>query len=548
MLIRQLFLLALIMLTASFPSYALTSIEASVDRNPAVEGQYLVLTVEADDDVSTSKLDTSSLLKDFIVGRTSVSRNTQIINFDASKKTTWQILIAPLHSGNVQIPAMTIDGISSAPITLTVVTPDSQPEQMETLFIRTSISVDEAYVGQMITYKVKLYLAVDLQRGILSAPSLDGAQLKQLGEDIDKTEILNGKRYRVIERTYSIIADQPGELTIDGTSFSGDVLVQSSRRGGMFAFNESKPMQARAAKSVIQINPIPTEYHGEWLVSDLVVINEDWPSEDKEYEVGSPITRTINLLASNTDETSLPELNIQVPAELKTYPEKAQRKAFLREQQIVSQLTQTLAIVPTKAGTFTLPEIRVPWWNPHTRRQEVASLPARTINVIDNQSVESELPTLNLEASPSSTTSGIWPWLTLLFACLWLVTLVLWRKSAAKVSAATLSTPHSTSTKVDKVSGAEFQKLEAACREKDTGKVLSALQFFCSKTYGKTMTLNEIAGLSTPLNQVISELQVSAFSRTTSELDYDLVLSAVKSMPTAKAEHNLSPLAKLNPS
>ena len=546
MLIRQLTLLAFITLFASFPTFALTSIEASVDRNPAVEGQYLVLSIEADDDVSTGKLDTSALLKDFIVGRTSVSRNTQIVNFDASRKTTWQVLLAPLRAGNVQIPALTIDGVSSAPISLTVVTANSQPEQMESLFIRGTLSTDEAYVGQMITYKVKLYLAVDLQRGVLSAPTPDGAQIKQLGEDIDKNEIVDGKRYRVIERTYSIIADQPGELTIDGAGFSGDVLVQSSRRGGMFAFNESKPMQAKAPKSVILINPIPNEFHGEWLVSDLVALNEDWPIEAQEYEVGTPITRTINLLASNTDETSLPELTIQLPADLKNYPEKSVRKTFLRDKQMVSQLTQTLAIVPTKAGTYTLPEIRVPWWNPFTKKQELASLPARTIKVVASQNVESELPVVDFESETSSN-SGLWPWLTLLFATLWIVTLVLWRKALTQTGTNKLKVSNAPTSNAPKHTGSAFQKLEAACHEKDAGKVLSALQTYFGDTYKKTLTLNEIAGLSDALNSVINELQVSAFSRNKSELDYALVLSAVKSAPHHQVHKTHSPLAQLNP-
>lgn len=44
-------------------------------------------------------------MKDFIVGRTSVSRSTQIINFDARKETRWQVMLAPKTTGQVTIPA-----------------------------------------------------------------------------------------------------------------------------------------------------------------------------------------------------------------------------------------------------------------------------------------------------------------------------------------------------------------------------------------------------------------------------------------------------------
>jgi len=542
--IRQLLIAALLTLSVSFPSFAISKIETSVDRNPAVEGEYLVLTINADDDISTGKLDTSALLRDFIVGRTSVSRSTQIINFDTQKLTRWQVLLAPKRSGNLTIPPLAIDGVSSEPINLTVVPVGSQTQQMQNLFIRASLSTEEAYIGQLITYKVKLFLAVDLQRGVLSAPAIEGAQIKQLGEDIDTTEIFNGRRYRVIERTYGIIADQPGELTIEGANFSGDVVVQASRRGGLLSFNESKPMQAKAAKSVILINPIPIEFHGDWLVSDLVALNEDWTQEDS-YELGSPITRTITLLAVNTDEMSLPELNIQLPNELKTYPEKAQRKSFVRDKQIISQLTQTLAIVPTKAGNYTLPEISIPWWNPHTKQQEVAKLPARSILITGSDNVENELPIISAETR-NATTSGIWPWLTLLFAMLWLVTLLLWRRTLSHNKGVgherlQISTPK------PKQGSNPYERIVKACEEENAGKVLSALQAYFTKQCARTMTLGEISQLSPTLHTVIADLQTSAFSREKTKIDYRTILATVKLAPAVSTKQAKSALVELNP-
>ena len=151
MVIRYFLTLFLLALCVSNSAYALTKLETSVDRNPAIEGEYLVLTIKADDDVDNGSLDTSSLLKDFIVGRTSVSRSTQIMNFDASKETRWQILLAPKKTGTVTIPALTIDNISSDPIALQVAASGSQPEQMKNLFIRSSLSSEEAYVCLLYT-------------------------------------------------------------------------------------------------------------------------------------------------------------------------------------------------------------------------------------------------------------------------------------------------------------------------------------------------------------------------------------------------------------
>ncbi|MGS0827539.1 BatD family protein [Shewanella sp. 0m-8] len=545
MVIRHIFLLAIIAITTAFPASAITQLQASVDRNPVMEGETLVLTVTADDDLNSGKLDTSSLLKDFIVGRTSISRSKKIMNFDASNETRWQVLLSPKNSGNLVIPAFNIEGISSNPISLSVLKTGSQPQQMQDIFMRANISSDEAYVGQMLTYKVKLYLALELQRGVLNAPDLEGAQIKQLGEDKDSTEIVNGRRYRVIERNYAIIADQPGELTITGASFSGDVLVQSRQSGAMFSFNESRPTQTQAPKMTVLINPMPADYHGEWLVSDLVVLKEDWPETATEYNVGEPITRTITLLASNTDETSLPDIVMLTPKALKTYPEKAQRNTFLRDNQMVSQLTQTTAIVATSPGTYTLPEITVPWWNPHLNKQQFATLPARTI-VVKGDTAMAPIEQQVIQTPTNNSSSGFWPWLSLALGTLWLITLALWLNARKNRSehADTDAKPI-----IAKPSNT-LSALQAACRAKDATQVLNGLTRYYTELYRQPMSLSQISMTDSVIANAIEQMQRAAYSpsKLTNNIDFAQLLSVVRKAAAPNTQAKSSALVKLNPS
>ncbi|MGE6453510.1 BatD family protein [Shewanella baltica] len=515
MVIRQFFILLLLAIGVAHPAFALSKIEASVDRNPVMEGEYFVLNISVDDEIDTGKLDTSALLKDFIVGRTSVSRSTQIMNFDAVKETRWQVLLAPKQKGQLTIPAFTIDGISSAPIPLKVVETGSQPAQMNNLFIDAKVSTDEAYVGQLITYKVKLYLAVELQRGVLSAPVIEGAQIKQIGEDKDGSEIVDGRRYRVIERTYGIIPDLPGQVNIKGATFAGDVLVESQRRGGMFGFNESRPMQAGAPSLTVQVNPAPTSFQGQWLVADLVVLKENFPEDIKEFTVGSPITRTMTLLASNADENSLPDIVQTLPNELKSYPEKPQRQTFVRDAQIVSQYSITSAIVPSKAGTFTLPEVKVPWWNPHLKRQETATLPARTI-VVTGGAVTDTPAQAAWQANSAADNND--SWMIKVFAALWLITLVAWiitliawRRALKKPSAAP-TTINASMSSAQSVNVAGLQGLEQACASGDVSRIMLQLQRYFSELQQAPMTLDKIAEQSPQLAKAIQQLQIAAYS------------------------------------
>ena len=521
---------------------ALTELQASVDKNPVTQGEYIALTVTADDDLESQALDTSALLKNFIVGRTSVGRSTQIINFDTRKETRWQILISPKQLGQVTIPAFEINGVKSNPIALQVVDSASQPQQMQNLFLRTSVSSDEAYVGQLITYKVKLYLAVDLQRGVLSAPNLDGAQVKQVGDDKDSTDIVNGRRYRVIERTYSIVADNPGKLMISGVNFSGDVLVNGAG-GGMFSFQESRPVQAQGDSTVVTIKPVPQSYVGDWLVADVVALQEDW-KDGQTYEAGQPITRNISLYASNADETSLPDLNIPLPPGMRSYPDKAVKKTIARDGQTVAKLTQTVAIVPSKAGDFTLPEVKVAWWNPHLNKEEYATLPARQIKV--KPASNTPAPDLTMPTPTTTTSAGYWPAATAILAVLWLVTLGLWlsarRKAPIKVVdriMATATTPTAPAN------------LQSAIDKDDAAEVLNALLHEVSSIKGQNISLGQLTQLSAPLAAIASKIQAAHYSRTpkeTAPLYQELqgALAQFRSDELQKKQQK-SPLSSLNP-
>ena len=534
-------LLSLVLLIIAPSAMALSQVEASIEKNPVIAGEYFVLNITANDDLNTAALDTSALLDNFIVGRTSVGRSTQMVNFNTTKETRWQILLAAKSSGNITIPPFTIEGISSSPIILQVAPKGSQPQEAQDLYIEASTNVDEAYVGHLINYKVKLYLAVELQRGVLSAPVVKGAQIKQIGEDTDSTEIVNGRRFRVIERNYGIVAGLPGEIIIDGASFSGDVLVEAQRRGGMFGFNESIPMQTEADRKVIQINSYPPSYQGEWLVSDLVSLREVWPDTQTTFEAGSPITRTISLIAMNVDENSLPELTMPTTDGLRVYPEKPLRQTGIRDGQVISQYSLTAAIVPTKPGTYTLPELKVPWWNTQLKQQEYAILPAKTITVVPGQMADNALTITPQQ--PAYQYASYWPWLTGLFATLWLITLILWRKAVSQqnlnIARKTIQRP------VADV--ASLATITDACDRNNVSDVISGLQRYFSAILQRQVTLTEISQLSEPLNQALSDLQQSRYSKHATTINKSQLINALKSYHHSKNTPSAPVIAKLNP-
>lgn len=420
-------LFSLFIMVYSPPSLSITSLKASIDKNPIMSNESLVLTVVADDSVDRDELDTTNLLKDFIIGRVSVSSQTSMVNFTTSKTTRWTIVLIPRSSGNLEIGSLSVDNIKSLPIAVEVIDIDSAQAQtnkslqQQDIFLTAEVTQEKVYVQQLLTLKVKLHIAVNLERASLSDPSLPHGIIKTMGEDIKTQEIINGKRYHIIERSFAITPEKSGEFDLITPSFSGEVLQQSQRRSSFFNMNDTKPVHVLGKRIAITVLPVPdsfTSSNNAWLPSEMLSLHQEWQPSSDNFVVGEPITRTITLTAAGISEEQLPSLDVKAPKGMKIYPDQAKNHSRSANDRLVSQKKQNFALVVNKPGKYTIPEVSVAWWNTVTNRAELATLPEQVIIVKENPDIEYQqnnnaynngnnnpLPSVEENASSGETTS-----------------------------------------------------------------------------------------------------------------------------------------------
>jgi len=369
------------------PSWAATKLEASVDKNPVLAGEFFMLNISVDDTIKSEQPDTSVLLKDFVVGPTSLSTRTNIINGSISKQTTWSVKLMTRNEGEYTIPAFSVAGLSSQPIKLKVAKRAADADKNNDIFLKTSISSDSLFVQEAGVYTIKLYLAKELLDGSLSTPTMEDAQLTQLGKQTESYELVDGKRYLVITREYLLQPQKSGIYTIMGPTFEGRV-QQNYRQLAVSALGDDQQLE---------IKPIPANYKGAWLPSELVNIDEQWQPDENTVEVGTPITRTITLTALGVTKEQLPEIDMKTIAGIRSYPDEVETNNAVRNGRVVSQQTASFALLPQKAGTYTLPEITLPWYNTKINRISYATLPERTITVTPSANA------VNTSAVPNNT-------------------------------------------------------------------------------------------------------------------------------------------------
>lgn len=149
--------------------------------------------------------------------------------------------------------------------------------------------------------------------------------------------------------------------------------------------------------------------------------------------MGEPIHREIILKIAQVDQSSMPNFNIDYPDNIKVYDDKP---VYSQEgQYTVMRVKQVL--IPRQQGDVTLPNISIKWFNTTTDTQEETEVSGLTLKVAPNKDMPAPLPIADAAISEQTTesvqvveqiSSGFWPWLTALFASLWLFTLTLYLK------------------------------------------------------------------------------------------------------------------------
>lgn len=405
-------IVCLFLLTLSFLSYGdISQVITTVDRNPVIKDESFVLTITADDDVGNVQIDLSPLERDFVVGRTSISRQTQVLNFETTRTTTWTTTLFPRSIGTFTIPSIEINGKRSQPIQVDVIQPTGQSGSLPQLFITAEVDKEEVYLQQQLLYTTKLYVDLNLQRGSLAAPTLQDAEIKQIGDDKKYSEIYKGKRYQIIERSFAIVPQKSGEFTIDGLVFEGEVAQNNNQSFGFF--NRLTPVTRVGPSVEVTVLPIPANYTDHWFPSEFVAFNEEWQPEPHEFKVGEPITRTLTLTALGIVEAQLPEFALNYPDEVKSYPDQSETASVEKDGTLIAQRVQSIAIVPTAHGEITIPEISIPWFNTKTNKTEYATLPSRTLIIApaagslpvqnSHTQTETEVPQLDLDPIEQNT-------------------------------------------------------------------------------------------------------------------------------------------------
>jgi hypothetical protein len=418
------------------------SLDAQLERNPirANETVRLILSIEGRAGGETPSL--VPLREDFDVLETST--NTQV-RFEAGRQsatTRWIVELAPRRAGTLTVPALALGNLRSAPITLEVLPAAAAGETRDEVFLETELEPERPYVQSQLTLTVRLFRAVDLLEGAtLTEPEPQGALVDRLGTDLAYTAEHAGHHYRVLERRYAIFPQKSGTLRVAPLEFVGEIVEpgQAGSFSGLFARGRRVRLATRAFE--IEVRPRPAQSQGAtWLPATDLQIEEVWPDDASAAQVGTPITRTVRILARGLRGDQLPAIALAAPPGLRAYPDQPATRTGTDRDAVRGEREQRVALIPERPGEMVLPEIRVPWWDIERDAEAYAVLPARTIAVSAGArpAVPATAPTPSPDLAPPregdaapapAAALRLWQTVSVALALVWLLTLAAWLRA-----------------------------------------------------------------------------------------------------------------------
>lgn len=401
------------------------NLRAGLDRRQVHEGDSVVLTIERDGAGPSGTPDLSPLQQDFEVQGSSQGSQIRIVNGVRNDTTRWQITLSPKHTGVLSVPPIAVGDEQTPPLSLTVATAPQGAlgKPGDNLFVEIEVGEnDQALTGgvvvqQQVPLTVRLYSARPLVGGDLSEPRVADAVISKLGEDRQFRTQRDSRDYSVVERRYSLSPEKSGDLHIPPIVFKGSVRAaqgQGQRRGvpgGVFddpgldrffqapaldrffgnafggadpfgAFERGEPVRAQSKAVDLKVRARPDGVAGSnWLPAQGLEIADSWTTSPPQLRAGEPVSRTLTMTAKGLAGAQIPAVALPAVDGLRVYPEQTQHETRTDGETIFGISRQGLTLIPSRAGTLTIPEVRVTWWDTTAQQEQVATLPAWTLDV-----------------------------------------------------------------------------------------------------------------------------------------------------------------------
>jgi len=251
----------------------------------------------------------------------------------------------------------------------------ARPRAEGDLFLRSEVDHREVYVGEQVTLSFWIYSRVDLSRvDNVGMPKLDGFW----SEDIDSPSTLNyeprtveGVPYRAyLLKRLALFPMKPGNRDIGPVE--ADITT-----GFLFAGHR----EHRVGNTLtLKVKPLPPGAPPGFVPANVGSYRVSAELSSPSAELGAPVTLRVVLEGQgNLKDVVLPRAS--APGSLKLYDPTSQERISAVKGRIQGKRTQEYLVMAQQTGTFQIPALSFPYFDPELRRYETARTQTLTLSV-----------------------------------------------------------------------------------------------------------------------------------------------------------------------
>ncbi len=421
---RKVFAILLTLLGMSVAAAANIQLTASVDRNPVGLNEQFVYQVEI-------KGETNNLpevnLPDFenfaVISGPNVSSSVQIINFKMSSTRTYSVVLMPRSVGTFRIQPATAEykgkKLRSNAIQVQVVKGTTQPgvqrrqrprtpsgknvDLSRALFLKAIPSKRTAFVNEQVTVSYKIYFRVNIQNpNFLKLPETPGFWVEEypLEKNIPITqEVVNGIQYNVAEiRKLALFPSKIGDLEISPLELEVEAVVRRRSRDPFDIFDDffqdsfGQVIRRKLVSNPIHIKVKPLPAEGK--PRDFSGLVGDYRIHASLDKTSAQTDQALSLkirVFGNGNLKVLSALPIKFPPNFEVYDPKIKEKVNHSGAYLSESKEFEYVFIPRVPGDFTIPSIRIPYFNPFKKVYSVLKTPEFNLNVTPGKNYAANL-------------------------------------------------------------------------------------------------------------------------------------------------------------
>ena len=390
--------LLLLILGAPGALPAQVTLELALDRDQAALTDAVVLTLTISGTAHGASEPLIAGLEDFRVSSGGSSTRVSIVNGRKSSEIGYTYYLQPRTQGDFTLgPArVKIRGqeYTSNRVRLKVTPPPAASVAGQgPLLLLAALSAETAYVEQPLVYTLRLYRQIRVSDLTVDLPELEGIRFRQLGEAREYVGTIGSERYQVLEVRYLLETARAGDFTLPPATMHMSAYESSRFRSDpFFGLGRGRPVSVTSKALALQVRPLP----------------EEGQPADFSGLVGSfELTSTLEPLALTAGESAslsvrvagrgnvqrIPDLSLPALEGLKVYADQPALETTLGPEGMRGVKTMKWALVPQQAGSYTIPPLRLTYFDPVSGTYVTLATEGRALEVLPGAQPAAAPPT-----------------------------------------------------------------------------------------------------------------------------------------------------------